>query len=201
MSVSRPSAGVGAGLPPFLPPVADGVSPPPSGPLRAPTVHAVFLPPAGPPASDGGEAPLPWIDAFLARPDDMPPASGDADAEGTWELPDEDPDAALERALASIREVVDDLRAHAGEASAGRADRATWFSPRPAPGGGRDAAGRLAPQAEEAARRLEAVARRVREGQLPLPALGGPMRDASSLALALAALHGVRPARSATPPP
>jgi hypothetical protein len=51
--------------------------------------------------------------------------------------------------------------------------------------------------AEAAARHLERLAQRVRAGALPLLEVEEPLREASTLVLTLAALHGARAPRLA----
>lgn len=104
-------------------------------------------------------------------------------------------DGAVDEAMASIRLVIKELRQYAGEAATGDATKARWFAPRGPDGTVQRADGTAGADAEAAARHLERLAQRVRAGALPLLAVEEPLREASTLVLTLAALHGARAPR------
>jgi hypothetical protein len=104
-------------------------------------------------------------------------------------------DGAIDEAMTSIRLVIKELRQYAGEAATGDAAKARWFAPRGPDGTVQRVGGSAGADAEAAARHLERLAQRVRAGALPLLAVEEPLREASTLVLTLAALHGARAPR------
>jgi len=206
-AAGRPPSHVGAGLPPFVP-TAD--LPVPAGaelvPWHAPLAHPVFLPAAvGAVPDDARDLKMPLI------PDDRR-AAGRADVDtdlpgALFNLPESSRgdalpvatdvvmDVAVDEAMASIRDVIKELRQYAGEAATGDAARARWFSPRGPDGTVQRVDGTARADAEAAARHLERLAQRVRAGALPLLEVEEPLREASTLVLTLAALHGARAPR------
>jgi len=184
-----PPTGGASILPPFLPPLADAAAGvlPDGLALRAPVAHPVYLPPpadamnvedVSPARPASGEGPRPL---FAARASTTPDPAA--------------PPLSIEDALASIRSVVTELRRHAGDAAGGDPEMAAWFTAQ-RPGGDAGASAAVSTAAEEAARHLESVAQKVRGGELQMLDVQGSLREASALALALAALHGARPPRT-----
>ncbi len=194
-----------SGLPPFVPP------PEPPGrtvaevvPWHAPLAHPVFLPAAVPEAVDDPGAPAPpplrndrWAPVGDHGSGDVPDAveilPESVHREGAPEAIPE----AMDEAMASIHEVLMELRQYAGVAATGDAARARWFSARGPDGTVQRVDGTVRADAEAAARHLERLAQRVRAGALPLLEVEEPLREASALVLTLAALHGARSPRSA----
>jgi hypothetical protein len=121
------------------------------------------------------------------------PVRGEVIAEATDEVKDE----ALDEAMASIRNVVKELRQYAGDGVSAESVKARWFSPRGLDGTVLQVDASSRADAEVAARHLERLAQRVRAGALPLLEVQEPLREGSTLVLTLAALHGARAPRSA----
>ncbi|MEN9817785.1 MAG: hypothetical protein RLZ32_1665 [Gemmatimonadota bacterium] len=208
---ARHPSHVGAGLPPFVP-TAD--PPVPAGaelvPWHAPLAHPVFLPAAVGAVPDDARdlelPPMPDDRCAAGRADvdtDLPGAlfnlpessRGDALPVAMDEAFDVAMDEAVDEAMASIRDVIKELRQYAGEAATGDGARARWFSLRGPDGTVQRVDGTARADAEAAARHLERLAQRVRAGALPLLEVEEPLREASTLVLTLAALHGARAPR------
>jgi hypothetical protein len=173
-------------------------------PWHAPLAHPVFVPAAEDEAINdpGARVPPPlrddqWTPVGDDGPGDVPNAVGILPEAVHRQSAPEALHEVMDEAMASIHQVLMELRQYAGVAATGDAASARWFSARGPDGTAQRMDGTARADAEAAARHLERLAQRVRAGALPLLEVEEPLREASALVLTLAALHGARAPRSA----